>query len=316
MKDGAASLVPPPTPAQAYWQQRHAFREVQERLVALEKAIDNLSNLSSPQWAQLFSFALEFRPSLILELGRALGNSTCVFTEAANRFPAGSCRVVSLCNTDAWEAHTVPRLRKLVPPDWFSPLHAVCTDILTWDYRALVRPDDRVFVFWDAHGFEIAECVFGGLLPLLADKSHVVAMHDMSDARYLSPEQDSYQGRRIWMGPSSTGTGARLRLGHINSEVAQAVAVVDFCSRNRLTLESADHSFYTEIGRDSARAEELRQTLGEAHFSLEAHWFWFSLNERPGPFTFPAFAPRAVAPPRRRSWPRRLLTHLRAMGRG
>jgi hypothetical protein len=303
--------LPPPTPAQAYWEQRHLLRQATDRLVALEDAVDDPRDLSPNQWAQLLAFALEFRPTLILELGRGLGNSTCVFTEAANRLPAGSCRVLSLCLTDYWAASTVPRLAGIVPPGWFSPLQAVLADILTWDYRALIRPNDRVFVFWDAHGFEVAECVLGGILPLLADKPHVVAMHDLSDARYLPREHDDYAGRRLWAGPSSQGTGSRLRLGHINSEVPQSVAIVDFCSRNRLTLESADHSFHTEIGGNGERSTELRELLGERHFSLTGHWFWFSLNERPGPYTFPAFSPQAVPVPRRWSLRRRLLARLR-----
>jgi hypothetical protein len=239
-------------------------------------------------------------------LGRGLGNSTCVFTEAANRLPPGSCRVLSLCLTDYWDARTVPRLRAAVPGGWFSPLQAELANIVTWDYRSLVRPDDRVLVFWDAHGFEVAECVLGAILPLLADKPHVVAMHDLSDARYLPPEQDDYEGHRIWTGPSSQGSGSRLRLGHINSEVPQAVAIVDFCSRNRLTLESADHSLHTDIGADAARQEDLRQIVGERHYSLIAHWYWFSLNEKPAPYHFPAFSPPEVSQPepwsRARRW--------------
>jgi hypothetical protein len=292
----------PPTPAWAYWSQRHALHDLSDRLAALEAAVNSPTNLSPNQWAQLLALALEFRPTLILELGRGLGNSTCVFTEAANRLPAGSCRVLSLCFTDGWQAQTKPRVRAIVPPGWFSPLEARIADILTCDYQSVVRPQDRVLVFWDAHGFEIAECVLGGILPLLADKPHVVAMHDLSDARHLPAELARYEGRRIWMGARSMGTGARLRLGHIDSEVPQALSVLDFCSRNRLTLESADHGFHEEIGAQPARAEELRRLLGERHFSLTGHWFWFSLNERPGPYTFPAF----TRPPRS-AWPKRAI---------
>jgi hypothetical protein len=303
--------VPPPSPAVAYWRQRSAIREAASRLVVLQEAVDHLSNLSAPQWAQLFAFALEFRPTLILELGRQLGNSTCVFTEAANRLPAGTCRVLSLCRSDYWEARTLPRLQQILPPQWFSPLRAELADILTWDYRSLVRADDRVLVFWDAHGFEIAECVLGGLLPLIADQPHVVAMHDLSDARYLAPERDAYGGHRLWTGLASMGTGSRVRLGHVNSEVPQAVAAVDFCARNRIALESADHSFHTEIGGDAGRVEELRSTVGERHFSLGGDWFWFSLNERPGPYTFPAFTPPVVEAPRAWSRTTRLWTRVR-----
>ena len=300
----------PPTPAQAYWNQRHLLRGSLDRLVALEDAVDDPRDLSPNQWAQLLAFSLEFKPTLILELGRGLGNSTCVFTEAANRTAAGSCRVLSLCLTDLWETRTVPRLRGVVPTEWFAPLQAEVANILTWDYVSLIRDEDRVFVFWDAHGFEVAECVLGAILPMLAGRPHVVAMHDLSDARYLPPKLDRYEDRRLWAGMTSMGTGARVRLGHINSEVPQAISAVDFCSRNRLTLESADHSFHEEIGQDPARVEELRAQLGERHFSLTGHWFWFSLNERPGPYTFPAFTrPDRVDPPQRAIL-RRLLARL------
>ena len=286
-----------PTPAEGYWNQRFALREARERLVALEEAVGQLSDLSPVQWAQLLAFALEFRPTMILELGRGLGNSTCVFAEAAHRLPPGSCRVLSLCNTDYWERQTLPKVREIVPPEWHSPVQALLADILTFDYEAAFRGDERLFVFWDAHGFDVAECVLGRILPLIEKRPHVVAMHDLSDARYVDPSSDQYGERGLWRGEASTGSGARVRIGNINSEVAQAVAITDFCCRNRLPLESADHSFHTELGPDAHKMEELRTVIGERHFSLNGDWFWFSLNDASSPFTFPAITmPRPPGP--------------------
>jgi hypothetical protein len=31
----------------------------------------------------------------------------------------------------------------------------------------------------------------------------------------------------------------------------------------------------------------MRSLLGDELFSLQGHWFHFSLNEHPGPYTFP-----------------------------
>ncbi len=231
------------SPADALWNQRHVLGNARERLVALEQAVGHLSDLSPPQWAQLLAFALEFRPDLVLELGRGLGNSTCVFTEAAHRLSPGPCRVVSLCDTDYWGRHTLPKVRKIVPPEWLSPLQALQTDILTFDYEGAFAGTERVFVFWDAHGFDVAECVLGRILPLLETRPHVVAMHDLSDARYLPPSREQYGEAGLWKGEASTGSGARLRFGPFNSELGRATATPDFCGRNRVPLGSADYSF-------------------------------------------------------------------------
>jgi cephalosporin hydroxylase len=49
---------------------------------------------------------LEFKPDLILELGRAMGNSTAAFTNAANLLGPSACRVLSLCLSYEW--HSMP----------------------------------------------------------------------------------------------------------------------------------------------------------------------------------------------------------------
>ena len=72
------------TPAQAYWNQRHIIHQCQSRWKKLAEAVGSLSDLSLYQWAQMGAFALEFKPELILELGRLYGNSTCVFLEVVN----------------------------------------------------------------------------------------------------------------------------------------------------------------------------------------------------------------------------------------
>ena len=255
-----------------------------ERILSLHRAVGKAVDMSLYQFAQFTSAALEFAPDLILELGRYLGNSTCAFTEAANLLGgARRCRVVSLCYSVEWEKLTVPKLRGLVPPDWLAPLEARRGDIVSFDYRRLLEGAGRVLLFWDAHGFEVAECVLATILPLLADRAHVVMLHDMSDVRY-APET-SYQGRGLWKGRDDDGS--RIRVGLIDSAVPQSIAVQDFAARNRITLDSADHSFDVELKQVPGRVQEMRALLGDELFSLEGHWFWFTLNERPGPYTFP-----------------------------
>jgi hypothetical protein len=86
--------------------------------------------------------------------------------------------------------------------------------------------------------------------------------------------------------------GPRLKLGTIDSAVGQSVAILDFATRNRLPLHSADNSFHTELAGDAGRVAEMQKLLGSL-FSLEGHWLYFSLGEASGPLTFPAFQPPA-----------------------
>jgi hypothetical protein len=274
------------TPGAAYWNQRFALHDSAERMHALSGAVDHPTDFTLFQFAQLTALALEFKPDLILELGRGFGNSTCAFTEAANRLPA-PCRVVSLCDCASWQDSTLPRLRAVVNDDWFRPLRALQADIVQFDFEPILDPSKRILIFWDAHSFDIAECVLGRILRRIATKEHVVAMHDMADLRYCSPPEGPDYA--LWKG-SDAGQG-RFHIASIYSQVPQAISVLDFAWRNRLTLESADHSIHTVIGSDPVRLEEMRKVLGGL-FSLNAFWYWFSLNEHPGPYCFPALVQR------------------------
>src|SRR5580692_1898596 len=193
-----------------------ALARCRERIIALSGAVNRPSDLSLFQFAQLLASVLDFAPDLILELGRGTGNSLCAFTEAANQLPS-RCRVLSLCNTNDWQTITVPDVSRVVPASWFKPVEAIQGDILEFDYAKGLAGAKRVLIFWDAHGFEVAECVLGRILPIVSDRQHLVFMHDMSDARY-SPETNNYGERGLWKGANAED--ARLRLGIVDSAVA------------------------------------------------------------------------------------------------
>ncbi|MFN2454874.1 MAG: hypothetical protein ABR577_11705, partial [Pyrinomonadaceae bacterium] len=238
------------------------------------------------QWAQLFTMALEFKPDVILELGRGLGNSTCAFTEAANRLP--NCSVISLDVSKVWEEETLPKVQKLMPAAWFEPLQALQADILSFDFESVLKNANRVLIFWDAHGFDVAECILGKILPLIQDRPHLVMMHDLADARYIPKEIESaYKGYELWKG--SNAEWIFMQLGNVVSGVAQAISVIDFTSRNDLTLHSSDHDLHTNLGSDETKMAEILELLGSEHFSLRGYWFWFSLNEKHGPYAFPKY---------------------------
>jgi hypothetical protein len=133
--------------------------------------------------------------------------------------------------------------------------------------------------------------MLGRILPLLYSREHLVIMHDLSDARYASPEAANSYGRQGMYKGGNAGS-PKLRLGNIHSGVEQAIAITDFAARNGLELHSADHDLHTGL---ADRAQEMRALLGEL-FALQAHWFYFSLNGLPGPPRFPPFQ-EAGAPP-------------------
>ncbi|HJZ13246.1 MAG TPA: hypothetical protein VJ521_13910 [Acidobacteriota bacterium] len=275
-----------PTPVEAYWNQRFLLSENRDLILTLCKAVGRPSDLWPYQWAQLIAYAVTFQPDLILELGRGQGNSTCAFTQATN-WMSQPCKVVSVCRSRAWQETTAAKIESIVPAEWFHPLQIHETDILTFDFGKILSGAKRVFIFWDAHGYEIAERMLGEILPAIADLDHVVAMHDLSDSRYLPASANEYGDLGMWKG--NTSGQPRLRIGYIDSAVEQSVAITDFTSRNNMDLHSADHSFHQELNAE--KQKELRERLGDELFSLNAHWFWFSLNEASGPFTFPKFHP-------------------------
>jgi len=276
------------SPAMALWNQRITLEKNKEHLLKLIDAVGCQNDLAAYQWAQLLAITLDFKPDLILELGRLSGNSTCMFTEAANLLGAQNCSVISLCLTDDFQKKTLPKVLRVVSEEWLKPLQALKCDILFFNYEKALKDYNRILVFWDAHGYEVAECVLGKILPLIADRPHLVIMHDLSDARYSSGKE--YGGKQLWK-RNHYPEGSRMRLGHIDSAVEQAVAIVDFASRNEIALESADHSQQTYFSGNPDKLAEMKQLLGKEFFSLSAHWFWFTLNERPGPYTFPKFVP-------------------------
>jgi FkbM family methyltransferase len=283
LKPQIALPAPAIRPGLALWRHRWAVSETQQRIRAFREAADAPGDLSLYQYAQLLATVLEFQPDLILELGRGRGNSTSLFTEAANQL-GGSARVISICRSEDWESHTLARLRAVVPDDWFKPLTALRSDILQVDYSQLLESASRVLLFWDASGFDVAECVLGEIMPLLAPIQHLILMHDISDSRRVSSDHMSYGDAGIWKG--GEGSGAAIKIGVIDSNEEQSIAALDFTTRNGLTFESADQSFHTDL--TPGQRAELRALLGEL-FDTQGHWFYFTLNERPGPYHFPRF---------------------------
>ena len=124
----------------ALWNQRETLAGLGNRFRALSAAVGRPTDLNLYQWAQFAGFAFEFRPDLIVELGRGMGNSTCCFLEVANLLGGmRACRVTSLCLSEDWFESTVPRLQKVASPEWFEPGDIQVVNLLDYDIKTLLQ---------------------------------------------------------------------------------------------------------------------------------------------------------------------------------
>lgn len=265
----------------ALWNQRESVRSGKDRLLRLYAAVDRPNDLSFGQWVGLYAFCLEFAPDFITELGRGYGNSTCVFTEVANQLRARGkmTTVVSIGydSEEAWRTRTAPRLTATVSRDWFEPLEVLQQDILETQCSAMVAPADRVFVFWDVHGRDLATYVLAELMPALRGKEHVVAVHDIADARHLKIDP-AYEGEEghpaVWY-------------GHLVSAFDEVLVLGDFCARNGIAIRTPNESLNAGLLHNQEKCVELERMWGidVARSALQAAdgWVYFDLNDRRNP---------------------------------
>jgi hypothetical protein len=147
--------------------------DLRARLARLAALVAAPNDLPFDHWLRLYQRAIAVRPDLLLEVGRGFGNSTVVLTEAAHALRA---RVVSVGFDDppAFESTTWPKLAPVVGDGWRTPLTVIQADV-----RDYVPPScERCFLFWDAHGPEVADAMLGRLIPALPTGSTVV-VHDV-----------------------------------------------------------------------------------------------------------------------------------------
>jgi hypothetical protein len=144
-----------------------------ERFALLADRVAAPNDLPLDQWYGLYERAVASGADLLLEVGRGYGNSTVVLTEAAH---ATRARVVSVGFDEppAFESITWPKLQPIVGDAWRAPLTVVQADVR--DFTP--PPSERCFLFWDAHGPEVAETMLDRLIPVLPAGSQVV-VHDI-----------------------------------------------------------------------------------------------------------------------------------------
>jgi len=191
-------------------------------------------------WLSLSAALLSFRPSLTLELGRGIGTSTTLFQYWRNR-GGWDGDLVSLCNTSMWIDRTMPALEKRLPLHWGQNARFTVGDILFQPYPELLAGQNRVLVFWDAHGHPIADVVLGRIAPLLKGRANLIVAHDMRDNRYFSAQYRDYDGKALWRRQGEPDS-LWIHIGTVFSTFEQIIPLADFCARNNIALYSATDS--------------------------------------------------------------------------
>lgn len=269
--------------------QKKVMREDLDVLVELLGIIGRPNDLTSSQALHWYCLALEYKPDLIIELGRAYGNSTCVFTQAAGRLK--DTIVKSFCRTREWEKDKKSKIARVVDKDWSLPLETYCCDITEVDFERHISAGKRVLLLWDAHGYEVAEHMLTHIIPLLQSREHLIICHDVTDNRVFEIPR-SYGGKSFWRGmedfEANSDKRARVNLFWVNTIVDQVIPILDFCWRNNIEFHSADYEMY-EIKKSYPEIiERIRQEIPVEHFSEVNHWAYFTLNEAEAPYYFPS----------------------------
>jgi hypothetical protein len=265
----------------------------------LHQATGGPRDFVSQQWLQLSSVVVAFKPDLIIELGRGYGNSTCAFALATKMLSPQPCRTLSLCLADSFATVSRPFIEANYPDRaLFSQLDARTGDIRAFDFTAHVAAAKRVFVFWDAHGYGLAQVILAKLFRLLEHKPHLAVVHDMADLKYMDPALRRYEAKPDWERLGSAPP--KFILGDVGSQFEEGIALVDFLGRNSIPFRSAESSYFEELGADENA--NLIATFGD-DFSRLGFWYSFSLNEADGrtlsfpelPIDVPETAPATAA---------------------
>lgn len=219
----------------------------------IRRALDRLGEpnfLSELQGQLLAAVADEYRADLILDLGTGAGNSTAVFSIAR---PDAAVHTFDL--EESW-----PEARRKLAISGENVMAHV-GDLTSTNFIPIIGRAGAVVLFWDAHGFDVAAHVLGHIMPLIADRRHIVICHDMSHVHFL-PEMD-YGGKPFWRGLSHygswPGSTAMTVLGWTATNVDQIIPILDFCARNQIEFGSFDADIH--LARSKAEVDALGNQL-------------------------------------------------------
>jgi hypothetical protein len=228
---------------------------------------------------------MDRKPDLILDLGTGHGASASVFALSVGAIDS-SARICTFDINERMQSYILPRLAAFDRTNW-GQIEAITADIESFDFVPLVRNASNVLVFWDAHGFAVASGVLCNLMPLIADKAHLVICHDMADNRISVPV--TYDGRGFWRRMedwyAAPEKRARVNIGWTHTIVDQIIPILDFCHRNGIEFHSVDHGVH--LTGDAATKIAVAERLGFPAYETYVMGY-FSLNETPSR-NFPAW---------------------------
>jgi FkbM family methyltransferase len=149
-------------------------------------------------------------------------------------------------------------------------------------FEPILDGAERVLVFWDDHDADLARYLLAELFPLLADRSNLVVVHDVSDTRYEYSE-------RSYVRPDKMPTYWH---DAFSSPFDDWPVLHDFLSRNAIEFSGPRDSI-ERLRKDSGRARELAAALGDqASAALDdGHWVSFAVAST-SQLHFPKFKPR------------------------
>ncbi len=255
-------------------------------LHATLELIGDAQNLSFRQSLCLAALCLDRRPDVVLDLGTGRGNSAAVFS-VVGKVLGGIGHELTVHTFDVhdqWNAETSPLLgiaKRVVQQ---------VGDLTEFDFYPVLEPSRSVLVFWDAHGFAVADTVLTRFMPMLAERRHLVVCHDISDNR-LHPERRSYGGLPFWRGMdyfyNKRDTSA-INIGWLCGIVDQMLPLTDFCYRNDIEIQSFDYSIQRELAATTRdrflaipKASHQPPLIHMAYMSMEGNQSWhFPVSEK------------------------------------
>lgn len=232
--------------------------------------------LSKPQALALAGLVMQRRPDLILDLGTGRGASACIFALAAGAIGL-STRIWTFDVEEKMQLYVLQRLTDFDRTSWVK-IESVIADIESFDFAPVTTDASNILVFWDAHGYAVASGVLCNLMPLIANKRHLVICHDIADNRISVPL--TYDARGFWRGMddwyAAPEKRARVNIGWAHTVVDQIIPILDFCHRNGVEFHSVDHGMH--IVGDAATRSAVAGRLGFPSYEAYAMGY-FSLNE-------------------------------------
>lgn len=156
---------------------RNLFQQQKNYLWDLCQRVGTEHDFAFDDWEILFYVLESYGPDCIFEIGRGMGNTTCVFLEHCVHHR--DVKFISVDLYDNWHQETIARLPKDFPGNCFNHelLHM---DFMDFDLTRIADGEwKNLLFFWDVNDVKVAKRVVNELLPQLQDKNVLVCMHDV-----------------------------------------------------------------------------------------------------------------------------------------